>query len=442
MVIYCPGFKLVFPFLFIIASTFSFWVYTQDLTIGLGTIQGIFGTNVGEATDMFSYQFILFVLFSSLSILFFFKKQYNLQKSSIKSPLFVLSIFGVLTFFIVENYKFDAFKNRLPYSIYFSTVKYFQKPNIKLKEVKEQVYTEEDNLHIILVVGESVRADHLSLNGYDRITNPLLSKQDNLVSFANVYTPYTFTAQSLPHILTDKSINNKEKKQTVTSLYSVLNKASFSTEWIGNQTLEKSYRDIIYSNKKKVIIDKFHSFLSFKKEKDLALLRYFSANDSFKGNKLTSLHMIGSHWYYNSRVDSSFYRFNPVISSKYLGSLKKEELINSYDNTIVYLDYFLNELIERLKISSKKTLLIYISDHGETLGEDGKWLHAQEHNASKNPAMLVWYSDNFKSNYPLKINHLISKKNDSISTDFLFHSILDIGAFENYKFKKNQSIFN
>ena len=103
---------------------------------------------------------------------------------------------------------------------------------------------------------------------------------------------------------------------------------------------------------------------------------------------------------------------------------------------------FLNELIERLKISSKKTLLIYISDHGETLGEDGKWLHAQEHNASKNPAMLVWYSDNFKSNYPLKINHLISKKNDSISTDFLFHSILDIGAFENYKFKKNQSIFN
>ncbi|MDD7915265.1 phosphoethanolamine transferase [Polaribacter ponticola] len=348
----------------------------------------------------------------------------------------MLSIFGVLTFFIVENYKFDAFKNRLPYSIYFSTVKYFKKPNIKLKEVKEQVYTEEDNLHIILVVGESVRADHLSLNGYDRITNPLLSKQDNLVSFANVYTPYTFTAQSLPHILTDKSINKKEKKQTVTSLYSVLNKASFSTEWIGNQTLEKSYRDIIYSNKKKVIIDKFHSFLSFKKEKDLALLRYFSANDSFKGNKLTSLHMIGSHWYYNSRVDSSFYRFNPVISSKYLGSLKKEELINSYDNTIVYLDYFLNELIERLKISSKKTLLIYVSDHGETLGEDGKWLHAQEHNASKNPAMLVWYSDNFKSNYPLKINHLISKKNDSISTDFLFHSILDIGALENYKFKK------
>ena len=435
-------FKIVFPILFIIASTFSFWVYTQDLTIGLGTIQGIFGTNVGEATDVFSFQFILFVIFSSLSNLWFFKTYYKFQKSSIKSPLFIVSILGVLTFFVVENYKFDAFKNRLPYSIYFSAVKYFKKPNIKLRGVKEEVFTKEDNLHIILVVGESVRADHLSLNGYERETTPLLSQQKNLISFGKLYTPYTFTAQSLPQILTDKSIDNRQKNLEVTSLYSVLNKASFHTEWIGNQTLEKSYKDIIYSNKSNLIIDQFHSFLSFKKEKDLALLKYFSADDSFTGNKLTSLHMIGSHWYYNSRIDSSFYKFKPVIASKYLGSLKKEELINSYDNTIVYLDYFLNEVIEKLKRSSKKTILIYISDHGETLGEDGKWLHAQEHNASKNPAMLVWYSNNFKDNYPLKINQLLSKKTDSITTDFLFHSILDISNVKNYQYLKVQSIFN
>ena len=99
-------------------------------------------------------------------------------------------------------------------------------------------------------------------------------------------------------------------------------------------------------------------------------------------------------------------------------------------------------MIEKLKRSSKKTILIYISDHGETLGEDGKWLHAQEHNASKNPAMLVWYSNNFKDNYPLKINQLLSKKTDSITTDFLFHSILDISNVKNYQYLKVQSIFN
>lgn len=435
-------FKIVFPILFIIAASFSFWVYTQDLTIGVGMIQAIIETNTDIAVDVFSFQFVFYLLLSSICILFYFRFHKKNRKSSIKSPLFFVAILGVLSFFIVENYKYDAFKNRLPYNIYFSAIKYFKKPKVNLKEVKQSVFTNEKNLHIILVVGESVRADHLSLNGYYRNTNPLLLQQKNVISFKKVYTPFTFTSQSLPQILTDKSIDEKQFYLEATSLYSVLNKASFNTEWIGNQSLEKSYKNIIYSNKSKIIIDKFHSFLSFKKEKDLALLNYFFINDSVSDNKISTLHMIGSHWYYNSRIDSSFMHFKPIIESKYLGSLKKDELINSYDNTILYLDNFLNELIEKLKKSSKKTILIYISDHGETLGEDGKWLHAQKHKASTNPAMLVWYSDNFEKNYPVKINQLKSKKQDSITTDFLFHSILDISGIENYKYYKNKSIFN
>ena len=171
-------------------------------------------------------------------------------------------------------------------------------------------------------------------------------------------------------------------------------------------------------------------------------MNYFSLHNNTLENRISTLHMIGSHWYYNNRVTSNFEYFKPITNSKYFGSLEKETLINSYDNTIVYLDFFLNELIQKLKKSTKKTILIYISDHGETLGEDGKWLHAQEHNASKNPAMLVWFSNNFKKSYPLEIQKLISKKQDSITTDFLFHSILDISKIENYKYLKNQSIFN
>ena len=435
-------FKVLFPILFILVTSFSFWVYTQDLTIGVGMIQAITETNIDIAVDVFSYQFILFLLFSLVSIIWFFKFHSTSRKSSLKSPLFFIAILGVLTFFVVENYKFDAFKNRLPYNVYFEGIKYLKQPSVKLKEVKEVAFTKEENLHIVLVVGESVRADHLSLNGYYRNTNPLLSKVENLISFKKVFTPFTFTSQSVPQILTDKSVNAKENLQEATSLYSVLNKASFKTEWIGNQSIERSYKDIIYSNKTKVIIDKFHSFQSFKKERDLALLDYFSIDDSLSKNRISTLHMIGSHWYYNSRITNDFKHFEPIISSKYIGSLTKEELINSYDNTIVYLDYFLNELIEKLKKSSKKTILIYISDHGETLGEDGKWLHAQEHDVSKNPAMLVWFSANFENNYPLKIKHLKDKQQDSITTDFLFHSILDISKIENYNYIKNQSIFN
>lgn len=435
-------FSILFPILFSIAASFAFWVYTQDLTIGVGMIQAIIETNADIAMDIFSFQFVLFLILAIVSIVCFFRYSKNQRKSSIKSPLLILAILGIITFFIVENYKFDAFKNRLPYNLYFNTIKYFDKPKVRLKKVTENASTNENNLHIVLVVGESVRADHMSLNGYERNTNPLLSKQSNVVSFPKVYTPFTFTAQSVPQILTNQSVNNSAHKSEFTSLYSILNRASFETEWIGNQSLEKSYKDIVYSNFSKTIIDQFHSFLSFKKEKDLAMLDYFKNDDIPSKNKMTTFHMIGSHWYYNSRIDSSFIKFKPIITSKFLGSSTKEALINSYDNTILYLDYFLNTLIEKLKKSSKKTILIYISDHGETLGEDGMWLHAQAHNASKNPAMLVWYSDNFEKSYPHKIENLKTRELDSITTDFLFHSLLDIVEIENFKFDKKQSIFD
>jgi glucan phosphoethanolaminetransferase (alkaline phosphatase superfamily) len=435
-------FRVLFPILFVTAASFSFWVYTQDLTIGVGMIQAILETNFDIAIDTISFQLILFMLLAASFMVLFFRFYRKSAISSIKSPLFLVAVLGVSSFFIVENYKFDAFKNRLPYNIYFNTIKYFDKPNIELQEVHQQVFTKEENLHIVLVVGESVRADHLSLNGYARNTNPLLSQQKNLISFSKVFTPFTFTAQSLPQILTDKSIDDTERFQDATSVYTVLNKASFATEWIGNQSLEKSYKDIIYSNTSKLIIDQFHSFLSFKKEKDLALLDHFSLDDSLTGNKISTLHMIGSHWYYNTRITSDFERFKPIISSKHLGSSTKQALVNSYDNTIVYLDNFLNIVIEKLKTSSKNTILIYISDHGETLGEDGKWLHAQEHDASKNPAMLVWYSNNFEKKYPLEINQMKARKKDSITTDFLFHSVLDLGNIEGFNYRKEQSIFN
>lgn len=435
-------FKIILPVLFIIVTSLSFWVYTQDLTIGVGLIQAILETNLDIAIDVISFPFILFLSTATFFIIFFMRFYKNYKISNVKSPLFYVAILGVLSFFVVEHYKFDAFKNRLPYSVYFGTLTYFDSPKIKLKQVNQKAFTQEDNLHIVLVMGESVRAKNLSLNGYDRNTNPLLSNRNNIISFKNVYTPFTYTAISLPQILTDKSIESKKNIEKATSLYAVLNKASFKTEWIGNQSLEKSYKDIIYSNTTHTIIDKFHSFLSFKKEKDLALLDYFSLDDTAEGNKISTLHMIGSHWYYNSRITDDFQYFKPIISSKFIGSLKKEELVNSYDNTIIYLDYFLDQLIQKIEKSNKKTILIYISDHGENLGEDGKWLHSQEHKASKNPAMLVWFSDNFEKSYPLKINQLKLKQRDSITTDFLFHSVLDLAEIKNYKYDKTKSVFD
>ena len=434
-------FKVLFPILFLILVSMSFWVYTQDITIGEGMIQAIIEANIDIAIDVFSVQYVFYLVLSMLCLFFFLRKFKEDKKSSIKSPAFIIAIIGIITFFLVENYKLGAFKRRLPFNVYFGFVNYFSKPKLKLNKIGGSPFSEEKDLNVIFVLGESVRADHLSLNGYIRNTTPLLSNQKNILSFSKVYTPLTYTAISVPQILTNKSILDNNYKEAV-SLYSVLNAAGFCTKWIGNQSLEKSYKEIVHTNDSVSIIDRFHSVLSFKKEKDLKLLDYFSINNITSLNKITTMHMIGSHWYYNNRFDERFLNFTPVTNSKYVGSLKASHIINSYDNTILYLDFFLNQLISELKKSTKKTILIYLSDHGENLGEEGKWLHAQEHSTSKNPAMLVWFSDKFRESYPQKVNKLISKKNDSISTDFLFHSILDIGGIQSYTFDKSKSLFN
>lgn len=435
-------FLICFPVLFFILACFSFWAYTQDITISHGLIQAVFETKADIAVDIISLEFILFLSISGIC-LYFLLKQYNSIKNRRVNWFFILlALLGIGTFFIVENYKFGAFKRRLPYNVYFSIVDYFEKPKFQLKPVATDPITEQQDLDIVFILGESVRADHLPFNGYHRNTMPFLSKKENLISFKNIYTPLTYTGISVPQILTDKSILSKENSEPFTSLYSVLNKANFNTIWIGNQTLEKSYEDIVFTNDTIVLIDKFHSVLSFKKQKDLELLSHFYINNNTNKNRITTLHMIGSHWYYNSRVTDEFLIYKPITESKYLGSSSKEALINSYDNTIVYLDYFLNELIKKLKKSNKKTILIYLSDHGEVLGENGKWLHAQGNDASKNPAMFIWYSDQFKKEFPEKVSSLLEKKNDTIATDFLYHSILDLSEIRNFEYDKKESIFN
>ncbi|WP_299012810.1 phosphoethanolamine transferase [uncultured Polaribacter sp.] len=434
-------FKFTFPILFSTLSALAFWVYTQDITLESSIIQAILETKLDIAIDTLSFPFVIYVISAFLVSFFLMKRFQKLQLNNIKSPLFLIAIVAIISFFIAENYRFGVLKRKLPYNSFVSVKNYLTKPEIRLKEPENNITGAKENLHIIFVLGESVRADHLTLNGYYRNTTPLLSLQENIVSFKNIYTPLTYTAVSVPQILTNKATTDISKTSFY-SVYSILNKADFYTDWIGNQTLEKSYEAIVKTNKKVTIIDQFHSVLSFKKKKDLALLEQFSLHNTNHKNRLSTIHMIGSHWYYNSKYTKEFEKFTPITNSKYVGSLSKEQLINSYDNTILYLDYFLNELIEELKKSSKETLLIYLSDHGEILGENGQWFHAQKNNASENPAMLVWYSENFKNKNPLIVKNVISNQQQKFTTDFLFHSILDVSKIKGFKIDNTQSIFS
>ncbi|MDO6759666.1 phosphoethanolamine transferase [Tamlana sp. 2_MG-2023] len=434
-------FKCLFLPLFFILCLFSFWVYTQDISVTNVLITSVLETKPSIAIDLFSVEYVCYMLFIGL-VLFLLNRLYNKISPKKVIPSFVLlSLISIYSYSFIENRRGGTFRSRLPYNVYFGLKDYFNTENFVLTDLSnQQIVSAVDNLKIVLVLGETVRADHLGLNGYDRETTPMLSQLSNVVSFKSIYTPHTYTASSLPRIITDAGIHT-EQLDELTSVYDVFNGSRFSTTWIGNQELERSYESIVRTNQKVILVDSLRSVYSFNKALDEELLNVFKKENMNSNLELFSLHMMGSHWWYENRYSEKFRKFKPVIDSKYIPSLDAKHIINSYDNTLVYLDFFLNDLIGFMKTINEPTIVIYIADHGEGLGENGKWLHAQNLEACKNPAMLIWYSNKFNKLYPNKVNALLNNSSKPFSTDIIYHSLLDLIEVQNIDYNKRLSVF-
>lgn len=435
-------FYIFFPPLFILLSVIAYWGYFQDVAISHSIIQVSLETKLDVALEIISLPFLLYVGLSII-ILFVILRLYSKVAIGNKLywPIFFIAICSFLSYPLVENYRHGTLKRRLPYSAYFALEDYLKKEKIEYQSIDELHNAANDSLKIVFILGESVRADHMQLNGYHRKTNPLLMDRKNIISYSKAYTPLTYTAISVPQILSSASIN-EDKKKPIFSLIDVLNHSEINTYWIGNQTPEKSYELFIDQSKFHQIMDPFHSELSFKKAYDEEMLSVFEKKFNSTISEFFTIHMIGSHWWYETRYPSEYRKYNPVIKSKHISSNSRNEMINSYDNTIVYLDYFINKTIKIIEKSNTNTILIYLSDHGEILGENGIWLHAQDSKESENPALLFWCSKKFKEKNIKLISSLNSNRNKKVSLDFFFHTIIDLYKIKEFEYDKNEVIYN
>jgi lipid A ethanolaminephosphotransferase len=412
------------PLLLILAG-FAFWGYSQDLSVTPHLIQAILETKADIAVDLINGPFVLYL---SITLLFLWAMaRWRAQIKTIR--LWSLNSFAavlcVLCYPTLETLRPGSLQNRLPYNLIYALAEYGQQPNLKLNLNPDfEFIRNHDSLLVVLVVGESVRADHLSINGYKRETTPNLAALEGLITFPNISTTHTYTGASLPQILTDQG--QERKDQVYNSIYSVLNKAAFETFWVGNQTLEKSYAPVVATNDSVVLIDAFKSVFSFDKRKDNDLLTPLEHYLPSVSRSVVSLHMIGSHWWYEDRYTEAERRFTPVIDSKYIPSLTEEQLINSYDNTLVYLDGFLYQVVEKLKDFSGPSVMVYISDHGEQLGENGKWLHAQAGEAAKNPAYMIWFSQRYQERFPENVAYFREAAAEKTTTDRVYYDLLHI----------------
>ena len=232
---------------------------------------------------------------------------------------------------------------------------------------------------IIMVVGETARADRFSLNGYSRLTNPRLSKQD-IISFSNVSSCGTSTSVSVPCMFSSLGRKDYEKKKALAqeNLLDVLNKHGVAVLWRDNNSDSKGvatrirYEDFKTPTMNPMcngecrdvgMLSKLEAYIDANKDKDMLIV----------------LHQMGNHGpEYYRRYPKEFERFKPACQTGELRDCTKQEIDNAYDNAILYTDYFLSEVITFLKKydDNYETAMLYVADHGESLGERGIYLHA------------------------------------------------------------------
>ncbi len=282
----------------------------------------------------------------------------------------------------------------------------------------------------ILVIGETARAQDFSLDGYERDTNPELAGRD-IVNFTNVHSCGTATAVSMPCMMSkfDRSHYSYDKGVSNENLVDVLSHAGFHVEWWDNNTGDKGLADRVEMRSFTHIPNA--EFCPSGECTDGIYQQYLQeAVAGIKEDTVLVLHQIGSHGpTYYLRYPDEFEKFKPACRTAEFKNCTEEEIRNSYDNTILYTDHFLAGIIDLLaQQDNLDTNLFYASDHGESLGEGGLYLHgapymfAPEYQ-TKVP-MLVWMSAGYKNRFGIDRGCLAAQSDDSLSHDNLYHSIL------------------
>lgn len=302
----------------------------------------------------------------------------------------------------------------------------------------------------VLIVGETAREQNFSLNHYNRETNPNLKKVKNLISFHQTSSCGTSTATSVPCLFDFRGRKNfVDDNENYSNLLDIAQNSGFAVTWIDNNTGCQGVCD-------RVKVLNLHSLPEAKslcvKDNcyDLLLTAGLKKiiDESAANKQLIVLHMLGSHGpKYYKRYPKQFTSFQPDCHQDDLARRNHDQIVNSYDNTIIYTDYVLSETIHYLEsLKNINAQLIYISDHGESLGENGLYLHAMPYRLAPEEQthvpFLFWANADFLRNFHLDLDCLKQKQEDPLSHDFIFHSYLRLLGIDHTLYKKDRDLFN
>ena len=426
---------------FMINAIAVYFINTYSVIIDESMIGNVFNTDYQESSSYFSFKIILYILLLGIipSIYIFRVKIINvpLRRFLITSSLALLFIL-TLAFVNASNWLWiDKNSKKLGglampwcYSVntclfYFHNYKKSEKeillPNATIKDSTKSV--------LVLVIGESARSENFSLYGYEKNTNPLLSKTSNLSHF-DATSSATYTTAGVKSIL---DYTNTDELYEILPNYLYRNKVEViwrTNNWGEPPIHIKNYlnKDSLAQNCKDEACNYDEVLLNGLKEQILA---------SNKNKILIVLHTSTSHGpSYSKKYPPQLEVFKPVCNSVELGNCTHKELINAYDNTIVYTDYILSKVIENLKqLKEYNSAMIFVSDHGESLGEKNLYMHGMPLSIAPKEQyeipFIVWVSDSTKQ----------LKPNKTLSQYHVFHSVLNFLHIQSPIYDEKMNIF-
>ncbi|MBF0457459.1 MAG: phosphoethanolamine transferase [Nitrospirae bacterium] len=448
-------------------------------------LRDIMETNAGEAAEFmqgFRTPVILMVVFAVVFAVVFI---YCLKKMSgavnVKAAAGLSTIFTavtLLTFFTTQQggenkyvSKKEVFETRIGKAYPVGVITHLTRFYLERQQlVKHRMAVEGFHYNLkrrqdasekevyILVIGEASRAGNYGINGYSRNTTPNLSAMSNLISFSNVCAPATETRTSLPLMLTGASPADYGSAYEKPGVITYFRKLGFETHWISNQIemgiYDKSVKSVftdeaddrtVLNSAKGDIKD---NSIKYDGEIIPQLKKIISES---KSNKLfIVLHTIGNHYRYDFRYPAEFDVFKPSMKGRddvrINDPASKEIKINSYDNSILYVDRFLSDVIRYTVSLEVQSGIVFIADHGEDIFDDERNLFGHGNKAvTKYVAhvpFMVWVSGEYVKRHPDKTAALKSNKDAKLGGGFLFQSLLDMAGVTYEDSDLTKSVFS
>ena len=322
----------------------------------------------------------------------------------------------------------------------------------RIKDFKfNPLVKDDDDCEIyIFVMGESARYANFGFNGYEQNTTPFLDglkKEEKLFVFSNVFSSSNLTNNTLPFLMTratvlEKHISNEEK-----SLITLFKEAGFKTYALSNQGEGEPFLRQIALEADYGYVNK--SDASFDEKYDGLLLPLIDSilNEKEK-KKCLFLFTLGSHYKYNFRYPPHFEKFRPTIAKTFFAyeivEKNKDLFVNAYNNSILYTDYFINEIIKRVERQNCKSSLFYISDHGENIFDTPE---VNLGHGTLNPTkqelhvpMFIWFSNSYiQTNDSVFIN-LKNNLDKRINSTNVFYTFANIAGIKYGLYQKEKDV--